>query len=452
LSGLNEEVSDVVMLYNPTTLKHAYKLARQVEKSIESHNKMLKHMNKTPSQSFLHNKPFKPREEPITLPVSSANRLSDPPNNTQLTLEQKKTLGLCFKCGAKFYPGHKCNFKGIHLLEGDELDINEQMQSIEEPSDSELTKIASLDTAVITLCAATPSPNHSTLLFQGKIQNLDIIAMIDNGSTHSFIHPSIINSLHLQTSSTKLLSVSTASGTQLSTDTIYPQLVFKLQKFNFQDDFYVLPVTGHDMILGMDWLHSDSPVTFDSLAGTLSLQLQGTHVILQLQPLTASLHMCEQVSNINKEIHHGHSLFLAHVFCAEAPSSEKIHYSSPVQNLLDQYQDIFQTPSSLPPSRSCDHKIVLDPNCKPFQLRPYRFSYFQKLEIEKILEELLSNGFIQSSSSSFASPVLLVKKKDNSWRMCIDYRKLNEMTIKNKFPISIIDDLLDELKHACFFL
>jgi hypothetical protein len=87
--------------------------------------------------------------------------------------------------------------------------------------------------------------------------------------------------------------------------------------------------------------------------------------------------------------------------------------SFPVQRLLDQYHDFFQTPSSLPPLRLCDHKIIIDPNCKHFQLRPYRFLYFQKLQIGKILDELLSNGFIQPSSSSFASRVLLVKKKDN---------------------------------------
>lgn len=79
------------------------------------------------------------------------------------------------------------------------------------------------------------------------------------------------------------------------------------------------------------------------------------------------------------------------------------------------------------------------------------FSYFQKLEIEKIVEELLKNSFIQPSTSSFASLVLLVKKKDGSWRMCIDYRQLNDITLKNKYPIPIIDDLLDELKGARYF-
>jgi RNase H-like domain found in reverse transcriptase/Reverse transcriptase (RNA-dependent DNA polymerase)/Integrase zinc binding domain len=118
---------------------------------------------------------------------------------------------------------------------------------------------------------------------------------------------------------------------------------------------------------------------------------------------------------------------------------------------LSQFSSIFTEPSSLPPARPCDHQIHLTPGSKPINLRPYRFSYSQKLELESILKELLKNNFIQPSSSSFASPVLLVKKKDGTWHMCIDYRKLNDNTIKNKFPIPIINDLLDELYGASIF-
>lgn len=88
----------------------------------------------------------------------------------------------------------------------------------------------------------------------------------------------------------------------------------------------------------------------------------------------------------------------------------------------------------------------------PVNIRPYRHSHEQKREIERQVREMLESAIIQVSNSPYASPVLLVKKKDRSWRMCVDYRQLNKLTIKDKFPIPMIDDLLDELGGSSSFL
>ena len=120
---------------------------------------------------------------------------------------------------------------------------------------------------------------------------------------------------------------------------------------------------------------------------------------------------------------------------------------------LKQYQDCFSEslPGVLPPERPEDHTIVEIPGTSPPNRPPYRVSVAQQEEIMSQVNELLDKGLIQPSSSPYCSPVLLVQKKDGSWRMCIDYRALNKNTIKNRFPIPRIDDVLDKLQGSAFF-
>jgi hypothetical protein len=122
-----------------------------------------------------------------------------------------------------------------------------------------------------------------------------------------------------------------------------------------------------------------------------------------------------------------------------------------VQSLLQQFKQVFAAPSELPLSRACDHKIPLIPGASPVHSRPYRYAPVLKDEIEKQVLEMLRTRLIQPSTSSFSSPILLVKKKDGSWRFCIDYRALNAITVKSKFPLPIIDELMDELSGASRF-
>lgn len=85
------------------------------------------------------------------------------------------------------------------------------------------------------------------------------------------------------------------------------------------------------------------------------------------------------------------------------------------------------------------------------KIRPYRFPAIQKNEIEKLIQEMLQASIIRDNISFFASPIMMVKKKDGSWRLCVDYRQLNQHTINDKFPIPIIEELLDELGKARVF-
>jgi hypothetical protein len=93
-----------------------------------------------------------------------------------------------------------------------------------------------------------------------------------------------------------------------------------------------------------------------------------------------------------------------------------------VQEVVEQHAHLFKTPDSLPPERQFYHQIPLVPGVKPVNLKPCRYSPTQKDEIERQIQEMLTNGIIKPSHSPFASPVILVKKKDGGWRFCVDYR------------------------------
>nr|GEX19165.1 putative mitochondrial protein [Tanacetum cinerariifolium] len=123
----------------------------------------------------------------------------------------------------------------------------------------------------------------------------------------------------------------------------------------------------------------------------------------------------------------------------------------PWYELTQTYSEVFQTPKGPPPTRPFDHRIVLKEGTLPISQRPYRYSPIQKDVIEKTTQELLESRVIRDSQSPFVAPVVLVKKKVGQWRMCMDYRRLNEATIKDKFPIPLIEELLDELGGSLFF-
>lgn len=124
---------------------------------------------------------------------------------------------------------------------------------------------------------------------------------------------------------------------------------------------------------------------------------------------------------------------------------------SELQQLLQEFQDVFEEPKNLPPPRAYDHHIPLIPGAVPVNSKPYRYSPLHKNEIEKQVQELLQSGLITTSVSPFASPVLLVQKKDGSWRFCVDYRRLNSLTIKNRFPMPLVEEILDELAGTKYF-
>ena len=105
----------------------------------------------------------------------------------------------------------------------------------------------------------------------------------------------------------------------------------------------------------------------------------------------------------------------------------------------------------IPPDREISFEIELLAGSAPVSKAPYKMAPAELKELQIQLQELLDKGFIRPSYSPWGAPVLFVKKKDGTLRMCIDYRELNKLTIKNKYPLPKIDDLFDQLKGAANF-
>jgi hypothetical protein len=120
--------------------------------------------------------------------------------------------------------------------------------------------------------------------------------------------------------------------------------------------------------------------------------------------------------------------------------------------VVSEFPDVFPDDlPGMPPDHDIEFSIDLLPGTAPISKRPYRMAPVEHEEVKKTVDELLARGYICRSFSPWAFPVLLVEKKDGAKRMCVDYRDLNAVTIKNKHPLPRIEDLFDQLQGACVF-
>jgi hypothetical protein len=212
----------------------------------------------------------------------------------------------------------------------------------------------------------------------------------------------------------------------------------------------VLPISAFEAILGYDWLQDHSPMECDRKTNVISFVDENVPLILKGDVGEDSL-MVQQVSI--SQLHKWEKLNEVWAFLlVEAKVDQQSHLQhADVQCVLMEFTELFTIPNQLPPSRVYDHYIPLVPRAVPMNSKPYRYSPFHKDEIEREVNALLEAGLITPSVSPFASPTLLVKKKDGSWRFCVSYRKLNDMTIKNRFPMPLVEEILDELSGTQFF-
>ena len=197
-----------------------------------------------------------------------------------------------------------------------------------------------------------------------------------------------------------------------------------------------LPLKNMDVIFGMDWM-----LTF------------GVNINCLTKSITFSKPVAEEsgrfltAEQVKKSLDGEASVFM--MFASLKERGEKGVSDLPV---VQEFPEVFPDDvSDLPPEREVEFAIDLVPGTNPISIAPYRMSASELGELKKQLEELLEKQFIRPSVSPWGAPVLLVKKKDGSMRLCVDYRQLNKVTIKNRYPLPRIDDLMDQLVSAVVF-
>ena len=238
--------------------------------------------------------------------------------------------------------------------------------------------------------------------------------------------------LALPTKVTHGLKVTVGNGTVLDCLNMCLHTTVSFQGCTFDVDLHVLPISGADIVLGIQWLKRLGPLIMDYDTMTMQFIKHGELVRFRAdgptKPVDASALQVKRFLQTNVA-----SAFF-HISITETKSLSinptPHQHILEIASLVTTYHTIFQTPTQLPPSRNITHKIHLLPNSNPVNVRPYRYPHFQKGEIEQQVDEILSSGMIQLSHNPFSSPILLVKKKDGSWHFCVDYRVLNSITIK----------------------
>ncbi|KAK1617590.1 hypothetical protein QYE76_023107 [Lolium multiflorum] len=273
-----------------------------------------------------------------------------------------------------------------------------------------------------------------TMKLQVIIQDQQFLFLVDSGSSTCFIDTQKAKELSGVTPLVNPIKVKVAGGAILHSNFQFAQLGWSAAGAEFKDDFKVLDLGSYDGIIGLDWLAKYIPMITHWEQGWIAIPQAGKFVVLQGEDQNAWV-------DAMLELH------LVH----ETAETEKPVILPEVQQLLDKFVAVFAAPSGLPPRRRYNHSIPLVHGARPVSMRPYRIAPDLKTKLERQVQELLDQGVIVHSTSAFGSPVILVKKGDKTWRLVVDYRHLNALTVKGKYPLPVIDELLDELAGARWF-
>lgn len=259
--------------------------------------------------------------------------------------------------------------------------------------------------------------------------------LFDSGASHSFISETFAKRLNLESVTPCEADISVPSGLSVTCNRMYLDVPIAYGETTLFADLIVFPLKDLDIILGMDWLEKykakiDCPkqkVTIESH--------KGAHVLYSRRPVKII-----SALTLKSYLRKGCPMYLCHIHdtSKERPQLGDV----PVVN---EYQDVFLDDIlNMSPKRDLEFNIDLVPGMGPISKPPYRMAPAEMRELKTQLEELLDKGYIRPNVSPWGAPVLFVKKKDGTLRLCIDHRELNNVTVKNKYPLPRIDDLFDQ--------
>jgi hypothetical protein len=423
--GLLPPISNQVRLHNPQTLAVAMSLAREVE--VMEKERLLSTPAAAPTRGVPRTLPAPgPPPPPSQVgrsvfpapPIGAAPaRLEGQPIKRLSTEEQaeRRRLGLCYNCNEKYSRGHNRVCRRIFFVDG---------ITISDDEEAAVAAGADPDAAapVFSLQAVAGVPICDTMQVKVDLGAATLVALLDTGSTHNFIGEEAARRSGLIVQPRPRLTATVANGERILCPGVIRQAPLIIAGEKFLVDLFVMPLAGYDLVLGTQWLVTLGRVVWDFTARTMSFTRQGRAVCW------------------------------TDVATVRAPRLAVTAASdSLLDGLLGTFTDVFAAPTGLPPVRGRDHAIVLKPGAAPVAVRPYRYPAAHKDELERQCAEMMGQGIVRRSDSAFSSPVILIKKQDGSWRFCVDYRALNALTVKDAFPIPVVDELLDELNGARFF-
>ncbi|WVZ79457.1 hypothetical protein U9M48_027033 [Paspalum notatum var. saurae] len=439
LGGLKEEIRVPISLHRPKEVQSALALALLQEEALES----VRRSSKLPIRSMAPVDRLKSSGPDQNVVVKTKSDRPESEDKLQALKTYRRKNGLCFKCGEKWGQNHKCpNQVPIHVVEEllDAVDLDEMNGADELEEETEVAAVMSVRDAGLS--------KRKTMRLQGYIGKESVLILVDSGSVGTFVSKELAARLPYAQLPCEEAQFTAADGSLMACSRRIPQLKWTTQGHTFVVNAGILPLQCYDMILGEDWLQACSPMWVHW--GKKIMRFTYNTQRVTLRGVRPQLTQCRAISAGKLKVPASASYQGVSSIDLE-PEHDDASIPVEIQNVLDQFPEVFQVPTSVPPNRPYDHHIPLLPGAQPVNVRPYRYTPTQKSEIEKQLTEMLKNGIIRPSTSPYASPMLLVKKKDGTWRFCVDYRHLNMITVKNKHPIPVVDELIDELAGAQWF-